>query len=89
MISCTVARFRFYDPAEGKIKLDGRDIRELNVGWLRSQVRDEGSFVRWVGRLACLSVCLSVCLTFIYLSAFVRLSVARITAITPAPPVIG
>jgi ATP-binding cassette, subfamily B (MDR/TAP), member 1 len=29
---------RFYDPLEGSVKLDGRDIRELNVRWLRSQI---------------------------------------------------
>lgn len=29
---------RFYDPMEGIILLDGRDIRELNVRWLRSQI---------------------------------------------------
>jgi len=30
--------FRFYDPAEGTVALDGRDIREINVQWLRSQM---------------------------------------------------
>lgn len=36
----TVARLiqRFYDPLNGKILLDGVDIRELNVRWLRSQI---------------------------------------------------
>ena len=29
---------RFYDPTSGVVKLDGRDIRELNVKWLRSQI---------------------------------------------------
>ncbi|BFG05140.1 multidrug resistance protein homolog 49 [Drosophila madeirensis] len=29
---------RFYDPEEGSVKLDGRDLRSLNVGWLRSQI---------------------------------------------------
>ncbi|KAF4526587.1 hypothetical protein B566_EDAN006401 [Ephemera danica] len=29
---------RFYDPLEGKVELDGKDIRTLNVGWLRSQI---------------------------------------------------
>lgn len=27
---------RFYDPAGGKILLDGHDIRSLNIKWLRS-----------------------------------------------------
>ncbi|KAL9091601.1 MAG: hypothetical protein Q9159_001339 [Coniocarpon cinnabarinum] len=30
---------RWYDQAAGKILLDGVDIRELNVAWLRTQVR--------------------------------------------------
>ncbi|KAK1948218.1 Multidrug resistance protein 1 [Phytophthora citrophthora] len=29
---------RFYDPTNGSILLDGRDIRTLNVSWLRSQI---------------------------------------------------
>ena len=29
---------RFYDPTEGNILLDGTDLRELNVRWLRSQI---------------------------------------------------
>lgn len=29
---------RFYDPAGGVIRLDGRDLRELRVAWLRSQI---------------------------------------------------
>ncbi|CCA75810.1 probable Leptomycin B resistance protein pmd1 [Serendipita indica DSM 11827] len=29
---------RFYDPLEGRVLLDGTDIRELNVKWLRSQI---------------------------------------------------
>ena len=29
---------RWYDPQEGKILLDGQDIRTLNVRWLRSQI---------------------------------------------------
>ncbi|CAN8072382.1 unnamed protein product [Agarophyton chilense] len=36
----TVARLiqRFYDPLNGRITLDGADLRELNVKWLRSQI---------------------------------------------------
>ncbi|KAJ0389425.1 hypothetical protein ATCC90586_010606 [Pythium insidiosum] len=30
---------RFYDPLSGSVKLDGVDVRELNVKWLRQQVR--------------------------------------------------
>ncbi len=26
---------RFYDPSSGVVKLDGRDLRSLNVEWLR------------------------------------------------------
>ena len=29
---------RFYDPGEGRVLADGRDIRELDPSWLRSQV---------------------------------------------------
>lgn len=30
---------RFYDPLEGTVSLDGRDLRRLSLTWLRSQVR--------------------------------------------------
>ena len=29
---------RFYDPLEGVVKLDGVDVKDLNVKWLRSQI---------------------------------------------------
>ena len=29
---------RFYDPTEGRVTLDGVDLRELDVGWLRNQI---------------------------------------------------
>ncbi|THH21388.1 hypothetical protein EW146_g137 [Bondarzewia mesenterica] len=29
---------RFYDPLSGVVRLDGRDLKELNVKWLRSQI---------------------------------------------------
>lgn len=29
---------RFYDPEQGNVKLDGRDLKTLNVAWLRSQI---------------------------------------------------
>jgi ABC-type multidrug transport system fused ATPase/permease subunit len=29
---------RFYDPDEGRVLLDGRDIKTLNVAWLRAQI---------------------------------------------------
>ena len=29
---------RFYDPDTGKLSLDGSDLRELNIQWLRSQI---------------------------------------------------
>ena len=28
---------RYYDPAAGMVTLDGRDLRSLNLQWLRSQ----------------------------------------------------
>jgi len=29
---------RFYDPDNGRVLLDGKNITTLNVGWLRSQI---------------------------------------------------
>ena len=29
---------RFYDPTAGVVKLDGHDLKELNLKWLRSQI---------------------------------------------------
>ena len=29
---------RFYDPLIGKLSLDGTDLRDLNLSWLRSQI---------------------------------------------------
>jgi len=29
---------RFYDPDEGQVLLDGKDLRTLNVAWLRSNI---------------------------------------------------
>ena len=29
---------RFYDPDEGRVLLDGRDIKSLNVAWLRAHI---------------------------------------------------
>ena len=29
---------RFYDPDSGRVLLDGRDIKDLNVAWLRSHI---------------------------------------------------
>lgn len=29
---------RWYDPIDGEVSLDGNDIKELNVRWLRSQI---------------------------------------------------
>jgi ATP-binding cassette subfamily B (MDR/TAP) protein 1 len=29
---------RFYDPDEGRILLDGYDLRELDLAWLRNQI---------------------------------------------------
>jgi ATP-binding cassette subfamily B (MDR/TAP) protein 1 len=30
---------RFYDPVEGRVMLDGHDVRKLKLSWLRQQVR--------------------------------------------------
>jgi hypothetical protein len=45
---------RFYDPLEGKVLLDGQDLRTFNVGWLRRQVRPEPALHRQAGK--CVSV---------------------------------
>lgn len=29
---------RFYDPQQGSVTLDGMDLRELNVKWLRQHI---------------------------------------------------
>jgi ABC-type multidrug transport system fused ATPase/permease subunit len=29
---------RFYDPSQGKVLLDGVDVKQLNVGWLRGHI---------------------------------------------------
>ena len=29
---------RFYDPKSGRLTLDGKDLRDLNIRWLRSQI---------------------------------------------------
>ncbi|XP_021920941.1 multidrug resistance protein homolog 49-like isoform X2 [Zootermopsis nevadensis] len=29
---------RFYDPSEGKVLLDGIDVKQLNVGWMRGHI---------------------------------------------------
>eukprot|EP00611_Tribonema_gayanum_P029883 TRINITY_DN8149_c0_g1_i1.p1 TRINITY_DN8149_c0_g1~~TRINITY_DN8149_c0_g1_i1.p1 ORF type:complete len:663 (-),score=189.94 TRINITY_DN8149_c0_g1_i1:295-2118(-) len=36
--TCMQLIMRFYDPAQGVVALDGRDVRELNLHWLRSQI---------------------------------------------------
>jgi ATP-binding cassette subfamily B (MDR/TAP) protein 1 len=35
---------RLYDPLEGRVMLDGRDVRELNVKWLRRQIGELTTF---------------------------------------------
>ncbi len=29
---------RFYDPSFGDLQLDGKDVRDLNIAWLRQQI---------------------------------------------------
>ncbi|XP_065186517.1 phosphatidylcholine translocator ABCB4-like isoform X2 [Sycon ciliatum] len=36
--TCIQLLQRFYDPEAGRVTLDGRDIRKLNIKWLRSQI---------------------------------------------------
>lgn len=41
---------RFYDPIVGSIKLDGHDLKDLNLEWLRNQIGYVGQEVGgWVG----------------------------------------
>ena len=39
---------RFYDPDSGSICLDGLDLRNLNLGWLRDQA---GAFFKVTWRI--------------------------------------
>ncbi|KAF4531677.1 hypothetical protein B566_EDAN011836 [Ephemera danica] len=36
--TCVQLIQRFYDPLEGEVKLDGKNIRDLNLTWLRSHI---------------------------------------------------
>ena len=36
--TCVQLIQRFYDPDEGVVFLDGKDMKEYNVGWLRDQI---------------------------------------------------
>jgi len=36
--TCIQLLQRFYDPQEGKVCIDGYDIRDLNIGWMRAQI---------------------------------------------------
>ena len=38
LISCYLPRF--YDPESGSIKLGGKDIKEVNLRWLRERYRN-------------------------------------------------
>lgn len=48
---------RFYDPLDGRVLLDGRDVRDYNVGWLRRQVSGDAQRVarkRVISHLRCI-----------------------------------
>jgi ATP-binding cassette subfamily B (MDR/TAP) protein 1 len=36
--TCIQLLERFYDPLHGRVLIDGHDLKELNVGWLRDQI---------------------------------------------------
>ena len=36
--TCIQLLQRFYDVTSGTVKLDGIDVRDLNISWLRSQI---------------------------------------------------
>lgn len=41
--TCMGLLLRFYESSAGSITIDGRDIKEMNVKWLRSQARKQCS----------------------------------------------
>jgi ATP-binding cassette subfamily B (MDR/TAP) protein 1 len=48
---------RFYDPISGVIKLDGRDVKSLNLKWLRQQIgEDEFRYID--SALTCIRSCI-------------------------------
>jgi len=36
--TCLQLLQRFYDPLDGSVAVDGEDIRDLHLGWLRAQI---------------------------------------------------
>jgi len=46
--TCMGLLLRFYEAAKGSVTIDGRDIREVNVKWLRSQARPVGTASCWL-----------------------------------------
>ena len=36
--TCVQLIQRFYDPDDGVVMLDGTDMKEYNIGWLRDQI---------------------------------------------------
>ena len=36
--TCIQLLQRFYDPLQGSVAIDGNDVKELNLGWLREQI---------------------------------------------------
>ena len=43
--TCMGLLLRFYEPTKGAVFIDGRDVREVNVKWLRSQVMTRRCYV--------------------------------------------
>ena len=39
--TCMGLLLRFYEPSKGSVLIDGRDVKEVNLKWLRSQVGAE------------------------------------------------
>ena len=39
--TCMSLLLRFYEPSKGSVLVDGRDVKEINLKWLRSQVGAE------------------------------------------------
>ena len=39
--TCMGLLLRFFEPSKGSVLIDGRDVKEVNLKWLRSQVGAE------------------------------------------------
>jgi hypothetical protein len=66
-VSFSIQLLRFYDPVKGSIKLDGVDLRDLNLEWLRNQIGYVGQEVRIIRDRERKSVYICVYNLYIYI----------------------